>query len=65
MFQFIVCLGVNILVKYIFLATPFVKDDILFFFRNIELKKTLGDMEIQLKVLKQLMLETGMAKYMP
>lgn len=33
--------------------------------RNIELKKTLGDMEIQLKVLKQLMLETGMAKYMP
>jgi hypothetical protein len=36
-----------------------------FFFRNIELKKTLGDMEIQLKVLKQLMLETGMAKYMP
>jgi len=31
--------------------------------RNIELKKTLGDMEIQLKVLKQLMIETGMAKY--
>lgn len=32
--------------------------------RNVELKKTLSDMEIQLKCLKQLMVETGMATFM-